>query len=296
MSVEEYLTLLLRRKWLLVTTTVLGAAAGLLLAIVIPAQYTSHTMVLVEEPVVPEGYVKPVVSEDVNQRLASMQGQILSRTRLQDLVEQFDPYKKDAGKEPMEVMIERLKKSIKVAPLSPMPGTMSRELPGFTVDVTLGDPHLAQQICDEISSMFRNQNIHQRQKQTEETTQFLAKQLEEAKVKLDEQDARVAAFKRQHMGALPDDEKTNLTLLTGLTSQLDAVTQGLNQARQEKTFLESMLNQQIAVLKASSNGQSTQTLEQQLKDLRNQLAVLERSYTDKHPSVIKTKQAIAQLE
>jgi protein tyrosine kinase modulator len=296
MSVEEYLTLLLRRKWLLVMTTVLGAAAGLLLGIVIPAQYTSHTMVLVEEPVVPEGYVKPVVSEDVNQRLASMQGQILSRTRLQDLVEQFNPYKKDAGKEPMEVMIERLKKSIKVAPLNPMPGTMSRELPGFTVDVTLGDPHLAQQICDEISSMFRNQNIHQRQKQTEETTQFLAKQLEEAKVKLDEQDARVAAFKRQHMGALPDDEKSNLTLLTGLTSQLDAVTQGLNQARQEKTFLESMLNQQIAVLKASSNGQSTQTLEQQLRDLRNQLAVLERSYTDKHPTVIKTKQAIAQLE
>ncbi len=296
MSVDEYLTLLLRRKWLLLTMAVLGAATGLLLAVVMPAQYTSHTMVLVEEPMVPEGYVKPVVSEDVNQRLASMQGQILSRTRLQDLVEQFNPYKNDAGKVPMEVMIERLKKSIKVAPLNPMPGTMSRELPGFTVDVTLGDPHLAQQICNEISSMFRNQNIHQRQKQTEETTAFLAKQLEEAKTKLDEQDARVAAFKKLHMGALPDDEKTNVPLLTGLTSQLDAATQGLNQARQEKTFLESMLNQQLSVLKANSNGQSTQTLEQQLKDLKNQLALLQQSYTDKHPSVIKAKQAIAQLE
>jgi len=296
MSVEEYFTLLLRRKWLLLTMAVLGAAAGLLTAVVIPAQYTSHTMVLVEEPVVPEGYVKPVVSEDVNQRLASMQGQILSRTRLQDLVERFNPYKKDADRVPMDEMIERLKKSIKVAPLNPMPGTMSRELPGFTVDVTLRDPHLAQQICNEISSMFRNQNIHQRQKQTEETTEFLAKQLEEAKAKLDEQDARVAAFKKQHMGALPDDERTNVTLLTGLTTQLDAVTQGMNQARQEKTFLESMLNQQLALLKASSSGQSTQTLEQQLQNLRNQLAVLQQSYTDKHPSVIKAKQAITQLE
>lgn len=290
------MTLLLRQKWLLLLTAVLGAAAGLLLAMVIPAQYTSHTMVLVEEPVVPDSYVKPVVSEDVGQRLASMQGQILSRTRLQDLVEKFDPYKKDTGKVPVEVMIERLRKSIKVAPLNPMPGTMSRELPGFTVDVTLGDPHLAQQICNEISSMFRNQNILQRQKQTEETTEFLARQLAEAKSQLDEQDAKVAAFKRQHMGALPEDERTNLTLLSGLTSQLEAATQGLNQARQEKTFLESMLNQQVAVLKASSDGQSSQTLDQQLKDLKNQLAVLQRSYTDKHPSVIKTKQAIAQLE
>jgi polysaccharide chain length determinant protein (PEP-CTERM system associated) len=295
-SVEEYLTLLLRRKWLLLTLAALGSAAGFLLAVVIPAQYTSHTMVLVEEPVVPDSYVKPVVSEDINQRLASMQGQILSRTRLQDLIEQFNPYKKDMGKVPMEVMIERLKKSIKVAPLNPMPGTLSRELPGFTVDVTLGDPQLAQKICAEISSMFRNQNIQQRQKQAEDTTEFLAKQLEEAKSKLDEQDAKLAAFQSKHMGALPEDEKTNLTLLAGMTPQLEAVTQSLNQARQDQTFTESLLNQQVAELKTTSGGQSSKSLEQELKDMQNQLAELQRSYTDKHPRVIQLKRAIAQME
>lgn len=296
MSVEEYLTLLLRRKWLLLMAAVLGGAAGLVLAVVIPAQYTSHTMVLVEEPVVPDSYVKPVVSEDVNQRLASMQGEILSSTRLQELVAQFNPYKNDMGKVPMEAMIERLRKSIKVAPLNPMPGTTSHELPGFTVDVTLGDPHLAQQICNEVSSMFRNQNIHQRQKQTEDTTEFLAKQLEDAKGKLDEQDARLAAFQSKHIGALPEDEKTNVTLLSGMSTQLEAATQGLNQARQQKTFLESMLNQQLAALRSTSEDKNSKSLEQQLGDLKNQLAVLQRSYTDKHPSVIKMKAAIAQLE
>jgi len=296
MNVEQYLTLLLRRRWLLLITTVLGGAAGFVLSRVIPPQYTSHTMVLVEEPVVTDNYVKPVVNEDLNQRLASMQGQILSRTRLQDLVEQFHPFKKDSGRVPMEVMIEELRRSIKVGPLNPMPGTSSHELPGFTVDVTLGDARLAQQICEQISSMFRNQNIHQRQKQAEDTTEFLAKQLEEAKVKLNEQDAKVAAFKSRHMGALPEDEKTNLTLLAGMTPQLEAVTQSLNQARQEKTFLESMLNQQLAELKSASDGLSSKSLEQQLKDMQGQLAVLQRSYTDKHPRVIQLKSAIAQLE
>lgn len=296
MGLEEYLTLLLRRKWLLLMTAALGGAAGLLLAVVIPPQYTSHTMVLVEEPVVPDSYVKPVVSEDVNQRLASMQGEILSSTRLQELVAQFNPYKKDVDKVPMEAMIERLRKSIKVAPLNPMPGTSSHELPGFTVDVTLGDPHLAQQICNEVSSMFRNQNIHQRQKQTEDTTEFLAKQLEDAKGKLDEQDARLAAFQSKHIGALPEDEKTNVTLLSGMTPQLEAVTQSLNQARQDKTFTESLLNQQLAGLRVTSEGQSSKSLDQQLKDMQNQLAELERSYTDKHPRVIQLKRAIAQME
>lgn len=296
MSVEEYLTLLLRRKWVLLTAALVGAATGLFLAAVIPAQYTSHTMVLVEEPSVPDSYVKPVVSEDLSQRLASMQGEILSRTRLQELVTQFNPYKKDMDKVPMEVMIERLRKSIKVTPLNPMPGTSSHELPGFAVDVTLGDPHLAQQICNEVSSMFRNQNIHQRQKQTQDTTDFLAKQLEDAKGKLDEQDARLAEFQGRHIGALPEDEKTNVTLLAGMTPQLEAVTQGLNQARQDKTFTESLLSQQLAELRVTSEGQSSKSLEQQLKDMQNTLAELQRSYTDKHPRVIQLKRSIAQME
>src|SRR5438034_8100737 len=74
---------------------------------------------------------------------------------------------------PIEAMIEQLRKSIKVAPLNPMPGTSSHGLPGFTVDVTLGEAKLAQQICTEITSMFMNQNIHQRQKRSEEHTSEL---------------------------------------------------------------------------------------------------------------------------
>jgi polysaccharide chain length determinant protein (PEP-CTERM system associated) len=294
MSTEEFLTLLLRRRWSLLLTAVLGAAAGFLLAVAIPPQYTSHTMVLVEEPVVPDSYVKPVVSEDVNQRLASMQGQILSRTRLQGLVEKFAPFKGEAGRVPTEVMIEQLRKSIKVAPLNPMPGTSSHELPGFTVDVTLGDAHLAQAICTEITSMFMNQNIQLRQKQAEDTTEFLAKQLEEAKAKLDEQDAKLAAFQSRHMGALPEDEKTNVTLLAGTTTQLEAVTQSLNQARQQKAFVESLLNQQLAG--ATPSGQTSQSFEQQLSNMKNQLVELQKKYTDKHPAVIQLKHAIAQLE
>jgi len=296
LGVQDYWALLLRRRRLLIIPAILGAVAGYLLSLVLPAQYTSHTMVLVEEPIVPDSYVKPVVNEDVNQRLASMQGQILSRTRLQHLVEQFNLYKKDVGRVPTEVLIEWLKKSIKVAPLNPMPGTLSRGLPGFTVDVTLSEARLAQQVCSEITSMFMEQNLHLRQQQAEDTTQFLAKQLEEAKAKLDEQDAKLAAFQSRNMGALPEDEKTNLTLLTGMTPQLEAVTQGLNQARQEKTFVESLLTQQLAALKSSANGQNPQTLEQQLSEMQSKLVSLQRSYTDKHPSVVKLKHEIAQLQ
>src|SRR5260370_460784 len=196
----------------------------------------------------------------------------------------------------MEVLAERVEKSIKVGPLNPMPGTLSRSLPGFTVDVTLSEARLAQQVCTEITTMFMEQNIHLRQQQAEDTTQFLARQLEEAKTKLDEQDAKLASFQSRYMGALPEDEKSNLTLLSGMAPQLEAGTQGLNQARQEKAFAESLLNQQLAAWKSSSNGGNPQTPEQQLSEAQNQLVSLQRRYTDKHPSVLVLKHEIAQLQ
>lgn len=296
LTVEDWLKILRRRRWQIVLPAALGALAGLLASLVLPKKFTSHTTVLVEEPVVPDTYVKPVVSDDLNQRLASMQGQILSRTRLQALVEQFHLYSNEIGKVPMEMLVERLRKAIKVTPLNTMPGTLSRSLPGFNVDVTLGNAALSQEVCSQITSMFMEQNAHLREAQSEDTTKFLAQQLSDAKAKLDEQDAKLADFQSRYMGEQPSDEQTNLALLTGLTPQLDAATQSLNQALQEKGFTKSMLNQQLAAAQAASDGRSPQTLQQQLNALRAQLTMLRAQYTDNHPSVIRVKNEIAQLQ
>ena len=296
LTFEDYLANVRRRRRLIIIPTILGAISGYILSLYLPKHYISHTTILVEQPVVPDSYVKPVVSENLNQRLASMKEQILSRTRLQHLVEHFGLYRNDVMRVPLEELVERLRKSITVTPLSAMTGTRSSELPGFSVDVRMGEPRLAQQICTEITSMFMEQNLRLRQQQAEDTTQFLAKQLEDAKVKLDDQDAKVDAFQRGHIGELPEDEKTNLDLLMGMTPRLEAATQSLNQAQQEKTFTESLLSQQLAALKPSKESKDSQTPEQQLRDLQNQLRLLQGHYTENHPDVVKLKNDIAELQ
>ncbi len=298
LSFDDYVAIVQRRRWLIVIPTILGVAAGYLVTLVLPSRFTSHTVVLIEQPAVPDSYVKPVVSlNDLNQRLASMREQILSRTRLQALVEKYALYKEDAGRVPMEQRVEQLRKSIKVTPLDPMPGTRSPELPGFNVDVTLGEARLARQICTEITSMFMEQNLRLHQQQAEDTTQFLTKQLEQAKAKLDEQDAKLADFQGHYIGELPDDEKTNLTLLIGMTPQFEAATQALNQAQQGKAFAESLLNQQLSAWKSlQQQREDPQTLEQQLNNERNLLLSLQARYTEQYPDVVKVKSDIARLE
>lgn len=295
-KVQEYLELLRRRRWLLIIGAILGGASGLLLSLVLPPHYTSHAAMFVEEPVVQDSSAKPVTREEVDQWLASLPGQILGPRKLQELVEEFQPYKKDVGRVPVGVMTERLKKSIKVAALPPMPGARSHELPGFSVDVTLGEPRLAQQVCAEITFLFMNQNIRQRRRQAELATQSLTKQVEEAKAKLDEQEAQVAAFQSRHPGGLSQDQKTRDTRLAGMKRELEAVGKGLKEDGRERTFDESRLSQQLAALKTAASREKPLGLEQQLSDLQNQLASLERKYTDSHPSVIKLKRGIAQLQ
>jgi polysaccharide chain length determinant protein (PEP-CTERM system associated) len=293
---DDYLGIFRRHRWLIIFPAILGVFAGFILSGLLPKKYVSHTLILVEQPAVSDSYVKPVVSEDLDQRLASMKEQILSRTRLQHLVEQFGPYREDAQGVSMEELVERLRKSIAVTPLSAMAGTHSPELPGFSVDVTMGDARLAQKICNEIISMFMEQNLGVRQQKAEDTTQFLAKHLEEAKVKLDDQDARLATFQSHHIGELPEDDKTNLTLLMGMSPQLEVATQALNQARQDKAFTESLLSQELAALNSSKETKNPQTLEQQIRELQNQLQSLEGHYTEEHPDVVKLKNEIAGLQ
>jgi polysaccharide chain length determinant protein (PEP-CTERM system associated) len=287
-----------RNYWWILPIAVIGCGAiGFLAATALPKRYTSETLVLVDQPTVPTEFVKPVVTEDLNHRLASMQEQILSRTRLQPIIEKFGLYPESRGSVHIESLVERLQAAVKVKPMDAMPGT-GNSLPGFYVDVTFDNPQTAQQICTEITSMFMQQNTREREQQAVQTTTFLSGQLEEAKKKLDDQDQRLAAFKRQYLGSLPEEEQTNLNLLTGMNSQLEANVQALSRAQQDKTFNESLLTQQQtnATVFATGGQNTAETPDQQLNALEDQLATLEARYTPEHPDVVKLRNQIEEFK
>jgi polysaccharide chain length determinant protein (PEP-CTERM system associated) len=295
-TVTDISRVLRKHGWILPVCAVGCAALSASVATQLPKKYLSQTVVLVAKPTVPTEYVKPVVTEDLNQRLASMKEQILSRTRLEPVVEKFDLYHVDRGKLHMEDLIERLRKTIEISPLEPMPGTQDRSIPGFSVQVTFDNPRRAQEICTEITSMFMEQNARALEQQAVRTASFIGQQLQEAKAKLDEQDAKLAQFKRQYIGSLPEEGQSNLSLLSTLNSQLEANTQGLSRAQQDKAFNESLLSQAKANWKSSRSEPNPQTLEEQLRVEQDQLTVLESRYTAEHPDVIKANNRIMELK
>jgi polysaccharide chain length determinant protein (PEP-CTERM system associated) len=286
-----------RYWWILPISTVLLTIVAWVAANVLPKRYTSQTMVLVEQPFVSEKYVDPVVSDDLNHRLATMQEQILSRPRLQPIIERLNLYPEDRGRVHIDELVERLRGALTVKPVESMQGTGSRQLPGFYITATFDTPQLAQQVCTEITSMFLAQNARQTEQQATRTTNFLGEQLAEAKKKLDEEDAKLAEFKRQHPGSLPEDTQGNIGMLMGTNTQLEANTQALSRAQQEKAFNESLLQQEEANWKTrTTGGTNPDSADQQLSLLQDQLTNLLSRYTPDHPDVIKTESQIAELK
>jgi polysaccharide chain length determinant protein (PEP-CTERM system associated) len=286
----------LGEHWWIIPLCAVGCAAlSASLATRLPKKYTSQAVVLVAKPTVPSEYVKPVVTEDLNQRLAPMKEQILSRTRLEPVIEKHDLYHADRGRLKMEDLIERLRKAIEISPFELMPGTQDRTIRGFSLQVTLDNPQSAREICTEITSMFMEQNARDLEQQAVRTASFRAQQLEEAKAKLAEQDAKLAQLKRQSVGSLAP-EQSNPSSLSTLNSRLKANAQALSLVQQDKAFDESHLSEAKANWKASRSEPNPQTLQEQLRVEQDQLTVLESRYTAEHPAVINAKNRITELK
>ncbi|HJZ65228.1 MAG TPA: hypothetical protein VKD70_12980 [Candidatus Acidoferrum sp.] len=288
----------LRRYWWIPTVlSIVLASAGLATSMLLPKKYTSSTLVLIERPAVPIEVIRPIVTDDLNQRMASMKAQILSRSRLEMIINKFNLYPDLRAKAHMEDLVERLKTTISVELIEPLAGSTNREPPGFNVSVTFNNPQLAQQICQEISSMFMEQNATIRVAKSDEATRFLSQQVDEAKQKLDEQDKKLAQFKTEHPFVLPDQQQTNLGMLNGLNAQLDTTNQAMTRSQEDKVLNETLLGQQEANWKASQVGEKNpETQEQELTNLQDQLAVLLTKYTPEHPDVVKVKAQIEGLK
>jgi len=289
---------ILRRYWWIPTfmTLVMGGV-GLTASLVLPKKYTSSTVVLVEQPTVPKDLIRPVITDDLNQRMASMKAQILSRSRLEMIINKFDLYGQQRSTTHIEDLVEKLKGSINVELIQPLTGSTNHEPPGFNVSVTFDNPQLAQQICQEITSAFMEQNTTLRVTNSNRVSQFLTQQLEDAKAKLDEQDQKLAQFKAEHLVSMPEQEQANLTLLGTMNSQLDATTQALTRAQEDQSLNETLLNQQEANWKATQTGQQNpETQDQELATLQEQLSALLAKYTPEHPDMVKLKAQIEDLK
>jgi len=294
LTIDDYLAILRRRWKMLLIPIALGPLLAFAISFAFPPKYTSQSLVLVEEQKVPEGYVKSVVTEDLGQRITQLEQRALGPDQLRPIITRLNLAHGNA----VDQVMDEIRTNVSIQAVQAVVGAQSwkSQLPGFNISYTASSPLQAQQVCSELTNVIIKENFNDIEQVSRNTTDFLGRQLDDQKRKLDDLDSKLAQFKKQYLGQLPGDEDSNLKLLMATNTQLDAETQALNRAQQDKSYAESVLAQQLAAWKSSQSSTDPATLQKQLADLQAQLVTLNARYTNDYPEVVKTKNDIQQLQ
>lgn len=302
LSVQRLLEVFRRRRMLFLFPLFFGWLLVWGSSWVLPPRYQSSTLIMVEEPTMPQNYVQPNVTDDLQARVQSIKTQLLSKTRLLIIIDRLHLYSGIEDPSTADARVEQMRKDIDVV-LDRDP--QKQDVTAFRISFSSKNPQIAQSVTGELANVFIGENNKVRQQESEGTTTFFEKQVEEARQNLAEQEAKVRQFEAMHEGTLPTQQSGNLEILGGLQSQLQNEEEGLTNAKQQRVYLEALLEQQKAALSKArtingAGGASApadlQTVNAQLERLQSQLDDLSVRYTDQYPDVVSLKHQIAKLE
>jgi len=291
LTISDLFKSLWRRPLWFVVPLLLGIAAAWGALRVLPPIYRASTLVMVEKQKVPSDYVKATVTTSMDERLSTIEQQINNRSNLERVIREIGLYPELRRTEPIEKAVDRMRDNLTVA---------KKGDSVFTVFFKDPDPVKAAGTANRVAELFIQENLALRENQAQGTSTFLEAELSQTKAKLEQQEAKIAAFKQMHMGELPEQRDTNLQGVGQLQDKLEINVDALDKAEMRKIYLQ----RQIAELRQPVELQQQQQrataaapkAPSKLDDLRAQLADLKSRYTDRHPDVIRTEREIEQLE
>jgi polysaccharide chain length determinant protein (PEP-CTERM system associated) len=286
---------LVRNRWIILMPLAIGAAAAPYLARYAPARYRSEALILVVPQQVPDNYVKPTVSETVEQRLPSITGQILSRSRLERIIQEMNLYSAERARQVMEDVVQRMRSDVSTT-------ADGKDVNSFRVSFVSDNAETARKVTERLASLYIDQNLKDRETQAESTSQFLTTQLEEAKQRLIAQEKKLEEYRRTHAGQMPSQLAGNLQAIQNANTQLQALNESTNRAQERRLLIERQIADAEAVPSGSTLAASSTTnrlvalsTAQQLEIARAQLAASLQQFTPSHPEVVAMQRTVDEL-
>ena len=185
--IREYWAAIVRKKWIVMSAILAGVAIAGLLCVVLPKSYRSSTLILIENQKIPDDYVKGIGGASIEERLTMIQQQVMSRTLLSQIIEEFKLYQGQVGREGIESAIERIRKAIKVETVGTT-GSRGKSVEAVTISFAHEDPMTAMKVTAKLASLFIEENLKVREQLVTGVSVFLEQELHDAKKALEAQE------------------------------------------------------------------------------------------------------------
>src|SRR5206468_8063425 len=281
-----------RRRWPALLAFVAAVTAVISVVCFLPDVYRSSSTVLIDRQQIPDELVRSTVTSGLEIRLHTISQEILSRSRLEALIQRFDLYPNLRRSSSMEEVVERMRDDIQID----LKGGSARNERATTVAFTISyvgrDAQKVALVANTLASFYIEENVKVREEQAAGTAEFLRVQLDNMKRTLEQQEQVVSRFKERHIGELPQQMEANLATLEQLNSQLR-----LNGDQQiQVTERRAAVQKQLEEAESSINPGGPRAIAQRVEELRKQLATLRTRYSEKYPDVMRIQAEIAALE
>ena len=296
---EDLVAILRKRIWFVLIPFALVSAGTAAVARKLPDRYYAASIVRVVPQQVPDQYVRPQLTESIQDRLMSMQAQVLSRTRLERVITDLNLYPEERQKGIMEDVVQQMKNDIDY-------GVLKGDV--FRVGFTGSNPRTVQKVAETLAGFFVSDSATDQLSAVEGTSQFLEAQVEDARRRLVDQERKLQDYRTRFSGQLPTQLESNLQAQVNIQGQIRELSDGINQAQNRRLLLEGQMKElesqapggegSISAPTMSATGDAVQggTLMQQLEFAKAQLALLQKHYTDAQPDVRRLKGIVADLQ
>jgi uncharacterized protein involved in exopolysaccharide biosynthesis len=195
--VQEYWTIIVRRKWLVIGSLLAGVMIAGVLCVVLPKSYRSSTTILIEDQKIPDDYVKGIGGASIQERLTMIQQQVMSRTLLGQIIDEFKLYAGQVKRTGLESAIEGMRKEIKVETVGTT-GARGKSVEAVTIAFAHENPMTAMKVTAKLASMFIEENLKVREQLVTGVSVFLEQELQEANLRaLDRLQANLHATEEQ---------------------------------------------------------------------------------------------------
>lgn len=282
--------MLWKRRMLALLVWVGISAVALVIARLLPPVFKADAVVLVDSQKIPETYVSATVQGDVADRLALISQSVMTSSRLLEIMKAFHLYRRESKSMTQEELLSRMRRDITVSFEKNWTGDRMK---AFRLGYQGPDAKIVAEVANRLAGLYVAENVRAREDQAQGTVDFLGLQLKTAKQSLDEQEQKVARFKQEHNGTLPEQETSLLAALSASSTELQGIQASIARAEENKLSLQAALSaaeSSEVSLRASQQRDPAGSIQngvvvRKSEILLEQLRAMRLRYTPDHPNV-----------
>jgi polysaccharide chain length determinant protein (PEP-CTERM system associated) len=281
-SIRFLLEVAFRRKWFLIVPLILCTVVSLLLVRTLPRFYRSTSLILVHPSEVSRDFVRGIVEYDVRRDLQNIEEQIYSRNWMERVVRSLELLPEQSEGPVFDALVAQMLNRVEVE---------IRTRTSFNISFSGKDPQTVFTVVQGLTQTFIDENLAQMAKADAEAAYDLDEEIATIEKELSTKEAKLAAYKQQHMGELPEQIEPNQRMLERLQMQQQLNGENLRDARNRQLILESQLRGLVDPGHVMGD-----PLVDDVLQARQALEDLKQNYTANHPDVIRAQARLTMLE